>query len=201
MTALEWNLGLNNTYETGIDRGVLFPYNEYGVAWSGLVNVDKKNKQTQNTPLYYEGDKFDIIDETQDRTTTVSAYTYPDVLDELLGFYTDVEGFSYGDQPREFFSMAYRTLIGPSDYRINVLINQKAYATAGSHATIGSSIAPTEFSWEMNGVPMRFRDRLVTFMSFDSRNLRTATLKNIENTLYGTKTRDSNFVEFLEYIT
>lgn len=201
MTALEWNLGPDNTYETGVDRGVLFPYNEYGVAWSGLVNVDKKNQESQNTPLYYEGDKFDILDEPQDRTTTVSAFTYPDVLDELLGSYTDVEGFTYGDQPREFFSMAYRTLIAPSDYRINVLINQKAYATAGGHATIGSSVTPTEFSWEMNGVPIRFRNRLVTFMSFDSRNLRPATLKNIENTLYGTKTRDSSFVEFLEYIT
>ena len=201
MTALEWNLGLNNTYETGIDRGVLFPYNEYGVAWSGLTNVSKKQQSIQTTTLHYEGMPFDILDDSENRTMVLSAYTYPDVFDELLGVYVDDRGFMYGEQPRGWFSMAYRTLIrqGP-DYKINVVMNQKAYATAGEHATIGGSVAPTTFTWEMSGIPIHVMGKSTTFMSFDSRLIRPKTFKEIENTLYGTKTRDSSFKEFLEYM-
>lgn len=201
MARLEWHIDQDNLFQTGTDRGVLFPHNDYGVAWSGLTSVSKKQQSVQTTPLYYEGVPFDILDDSENRTMVLSAYTYPDIFDELLGSYRDDRGFVYGEQPRGWFSMAYRTLInqGP-DYKINVVMNQKAYNTDESYATVGSSVTPTSFTWEMSGIPIHVMGRTTTFMSFDSRIIRPKTFKEIENTLYGTKTRDSSFKEFLEYM-
>ena len=53
---LVWDQSGEKFYETGVDRGVLFPmegaaYGE-GEAWNGLISVDEQPSGAEPTPLY-----------------------------------------------------------------------------------------------------------------------------------------------------
>lgn len=203
MTRIEWFAKEDRTYESGLDRGVIYPYNGWGVSWNALVNVDNKQAQNASTTIYYEGVPFDIEDDNAERTSTVTAFTYPDVLDELCGMPADENGFGYlfGDQKREFFSMSYRTMIdqGP-DYKIHVLINQKARMTGQPRGTHTETFGATNFTWELTGVPALIMNRNTTYVVLDSRNILKSRMTLIEDLLYGTPTRDPDFKDFLAYL-
>lgn len=203
MTRIEWFAEEDRTYESGLDRGVIYPYNGWGVSWNALVNVDNKLSQSPSTPVYYEGVPFDIVDEYPNRVTTVTAFTYPDILDDLCGTVSDPNGFGYtfGDQRRGFFSMCYRTLIdqGP-DYKIHVLINQKAFMTAQPRDTHTDNFGAVDFTWEMTGVPALVLNRHTTYITLDTRKILPDRMELLEGILYGTNTRDPDFRDFLAYM-
>lgn len=202
MAVIEWGVESERIYESGVDKAVLYPYNRWGVAWNGLVSVDGAPTQDSTTPLYYEGMKFDILDDATERTSTVTAFTYPEILDDLTGHPQDYYGYGFGEQEREFFSMCYRSLIntGP-DYKIHVLFNQKAKPTNLTRSTNNENVSNVNFSWEMTGVPVLLMGKYTTYMTLDSRKIDPTQMKLLEDTLYGTPTRDPNFVEFIEYVS
>lgn len=200
MARLSWNNPEGAVYETGLDRGVIYPWNERGVAWSGLKSVSEKNSKGSVGPIYYEGEKFDLLTIHQERTSTVTAYTYPEVLDELVGRPTDYHGFTYGEQEPDFFSMCYRTLVGGGDYLIHVLFNQIATINDVARDTVNATPSATEFSWELEGVPVTIQGRRTTYLTLDTRKLDPNLMSILEGTLYGTEYRDSNFIEFMEYL-
>lgn len=201
MARLEWHSPESRVIEAGVDRGVIYPHNGRGVAWTGLISVSEKRSKGNLLPLYYEGEKFNILSSNSERTSTVSAFTYPDVLDQLTGLHSDRYGIQYDDQEAEFFSMTYRTMVGlQGDYKIHVLFNQKAEINDANRNTMTNVPVQVEFSWDLQGVPIRLMGKRTTSITLDSRELDPQLLRTLEEKLYGTPERDSSFVEFLEYI-
>ena len=64
MAVLTWDETGKKFYETGVDRGVLFPVNpatgaySKGVAWSGLTNVTETPSGAEQTDLYADNIKY-----------------------------------------------------------------------------------------------------------------------------------------------
>lgn len=203
MTRIEWFAAEDRTFESGLDRGVIYPLNGWGVSWNALVSVDRASNDEKSNVIYYEGVPFDTEDTRYGGSTTVTAYTYPDVLDEMCGTIPDENGFGYGfgDQEKQFFSMTYRTMIdqGP-DYKIHVLINQKATMTGQPRGTHTDNLDPTNFTWQLTGVPTMIMNRHTTYILLDTRVISQSRMKLIEDMLYGTATRDPDFKDFLAYM-
>lgn len=201
MTRIAWE-EVEKVYEEGVDRGVLYPHNAPAVPWVGLTNATERPAKDVLVSRYYEGVKYDIVSRPGERTTALSAYTYPDEFDHLTRLTTrDPYGIAYGEQPAGFFSMSYRTMYNDGSYKITVLFNQKATPNDMAYNTIGEQAAPTLFTWDLQGVPIEFSSTIRTsFVVFDSKRVDEAAMKELETYLYGDETHDPSIVGLINLI-
>lgn len=57
-----WDVPGELRYETGLDRGVLYPPGRRAVPWNGLVSVDESTDEANAETIYFDGVKrFDKI--------------------------------------------------------------------------------------------------------------------------------------------
>ena len=189
-------------YEQGVDQAVLYPHNAPAVPWVGLTNATERPSKETLIPQYYEGERYDIIGRPGERTTAISAYTYPDEFEHVTRLTTrDPYGIAYGEQPAGFFSMSYRTMYNDGSYKITVLFNQKATPNDLTYNTIGGETTPTLFTWDLQGVPVRFSNTIsTTFVVFDSKRVDAAAMKELETFLYGDETHDPSIVGLINLI-
>ena len=62
MSKLVWDQIGERYYETGVEKGVLYPVEngtyQAGVAWSGLTTVTEKPSGAESTALYADNTKY-----------------------------------------------------------------------------------------------------------------------------------------------
>ena len=114
---LEWDKDGERTYETGVDRGVLYVKNAQGaygagVAWNGLSSVSEKPSGAESTAIWADDIKYLNLISAEDFGCTIEAYTYPDEFAECDGSAEAVTGVYLGQQPRKKFGFCYRTRYG-----------------------------------------------------------------------------------------
>ena len=118
MSKLSWDQLGQKQFETGVDRGVVYPYNstnhEYapGVAWNGLTSVNESPSGAEPTDLYADNIKYLTLRSAESFGATVEAYTYPDEFAVLDGTAELATGVFVGQQARGLFGFCYRTKIG-----------------------------------------------------------------------------------------
>lgn len=193
MTAIIWDQVGERTFQTGVDRGVLFLKNGQGVPWNGLTSVDD-DSTFQVASAYLDGVKYLQAVAPSDYSGTLKAFTYPEELDELTGLLTVTDGLRYHDQPPKSFNLCYRTLIGNDTegldykYKIHFLYNLFAVPASNSYETLSDGTPkPIEFSWALSGTPPRYPNfRPTVHLSIDSEETPDDLMKLIENIIYGT---------------
>src|SRR5436190_6286759 len=112
MTALTWDEIGERLYETGVDRGVLFPAGEDGVAWNGLTTVTESPSGAESNKQYADNTVYVNLISAEEFGGTIEAYTYPDEFGQNDGSASPADGLALGQQGRRPFGLAYRTLIG-----------------------------------------------------------------------------------------
>ena len=116
MAILVWDKNGDRLYETGVDRGVLFPYTsgryENGVAWNGLTQVSENPSGGEPNPLYADNIKYLNLMSVEELGLSIEAYTYPDAFAECDGSAEIADGVMVGQQDRKPFGMAYKTILG-----------------------------------------------------------------------------------------
>lgn len=188
---LSWDEPGDRQYRTGLDRGVLYPQAGPGVPWNGLISVtDGSTREVK--PAYLDGIKYleqEIIGEWQGKLT---AFTYPDLLDELMGVHAMSSGVYAHEQPSQTFNLSYRTQIGDdisgidAGYIIHMLFNVRALLDDVTHNTRGASTDPEIFSWTLTAVPSVLGGPHPTaHISVDARKISSTALTALEAQLYG----------------
>lgn len=193
MTVLEWDKAGDKVYETGVDRGVLYLNDGTAVPWNGLTSVED-NTSGEIQSYYLDGIK--ILDHvTPDAFEgKLSAFTYPEEFEEILGVVSPAPGLFLHEQESKSFNLSYRTKVGNDldedyGYKIHILYNVKALSDAKRFATIAEQIVPNEFSWSLSGTPPIFilgGIKPTVHVSIDSINTDSERFQHLENTLYGT---------------
>ena len=98
MSKLVWDKTDERIFETGVDKGVLYPFNtttkayDNGVVWNGLTGVTESPSGAEATPLYADNIKYLNLLSAEEFGATVEAYTYPDEFAECNGEANIVEG-------------------------------------------------------------------------------------------------------------
>ena len=131
MAVLEFDKLGEHIYETGVEKGVLFPFTAgaygTGVAWNGLINVTESPSGAEPTPLYADNIKYLNLMSVEEFGASIEAYTYPDEFAECDGSAALGVGVSIGQQTRKPFGMCYKTKIGNDilgedyGYKINLI--------------------------------------------------------------------------------
>src|SRR4051794_12794130 len=191
MTALAWYQVGERRYETGIDRGVLYLPTGAAIPWNGLVSVSET--RTRELKSYYlDGIKYLDQQIPSAYSAKLSAYTYPDELEEILGNTSYVPGVVLHDQKPRLFDLSYRTLEGndtdgiDAGYKIHIVWNVMAVPSDVTFDTVGKDAAPELFEWSLTTAPQQmFGVRPTSHMSIHSRHIDPDLLIEFETILYG----------------
>ena len=196
MTKLNWDVQGERYYETGVSKGVLYPFKEgkykTGVPWNGLTAVTESPSGAEPTPLYADNIKYLNLLSNEEFAATVEAYTYPDEFAECDGSAEIAVGVSAGQQKRIPFGMSYVTKIGNDTdgqdhgYKIHLIYGALAAPTQKSYATVNDNPEAITFSWELSTTPVEVPNLKPTAcITIDSTKVGSDKLKKIEDKLYG----------------
>jgi hypothetical protein len=195
MTTLVWDQVGERRYETGVDRGVLYLINGTAVPWNGLTSVNETLSREVKS-YYIDGIKYLDHHVPGSYAAKLSAFTYPDELDALVGNPEFAPGVVLHDQRASLFHLSYRTKVGSDldadlGYKVHVLYNLLANPSDATYDSMSDSPDVKPFEWSLTGTPnVMFGIRPTSHISLDSRNLDPALLVEIEGLLYGTATAD-----------
>ena len=202
MTKLNWDVQGERYYETGVSKGVLYPFKESkyskGVAWNGLTAVTESPSGAEPTPLYADNIKYLNLLSNEEFAATVEAYTYPDEFAECDGSAELATGVSVGQQKRIPFGMSYVTKIGNDTdgqdhgYKIHLIYGALAKPSQKNYATINDNPEAITFSWELSTTPVAVPNLKPTAcITIDSTKVGSDKLKKIEDKLYGTESEEA----------
>lgn len=195
---LQWDETGKRLYETGIEKGVLYPINaqgEYkpGVAWNGLTSVSESPSGAEATALYADDIKYLNLYSAEEFGATIEAYTYPDEFAECDGSKELAAGVVVGQQARKTFGLAYKTLVGNDvdgqdhGYKLHLIYGAMCSPSQKQYQTVNDSPSAITFSWEVKTTPVTVPNMKPTAsITIDSTKVDAAKLTVLENKLYGT---------------
>jgi hypothetical protein len=220
MAKLVWDNTGDRFYETGVDHGVLYPYNtnsktyDNGVAWNGLTQVSEQPEGAEPTDLYADNIKYLTLMSTETFKATIEAYTYPDEFAICNGEGSLGTGVVVGQQKRVPFGLCYRTKVGNDvdpdlGYKIHLIYGALASPSERAYATVNDSPEAITFSWSVSTTPVEVPGMKPTAsLTIDSTKFVTeaekARLAALEDRLYGAAGSDAGLPlpqEVMEIIT
>lgn len=212
MAAIVWDKLESRTFETGLDRGVLYLNSGQAVPWNGLTSIIENPDRT-SSPVYFDGRKtIDLVD-VGDYSATMRALTYPDEFLEVEGHREMEPGVFFADQNPTTFGLSYRTLLGDGivgearGYRLHLLYSLTAVPANKSYRSVSDDTEAIEFEWKITGVPQNFLFvRPTSHVIIDSVRTDPDVLSELEDILYGTPTSDprlispSDLLKVIDYV-
>ena len=194
---LKWDQTGERLYETGVDRGVLFPQDDKGAygagaAWNGLTAVNESPSGAEASPFYADNIKYLELMSVEEFGAGIEAYMYPDEFKPCVGEAEIAPGVFVTQQTRRAFGMTYRTLIGNDTvgndygYTIHLVYGARASVSEKSNATINESIEPATMSWDITTTPVSVTGAKPTaHLKIDSTKVDKDKLAQLEAMLYG----------------
>jgi len=208
MTKIIWNKAGERFYETGVDRGVLYPNTAPGLPWNGLIAVNEVTEGGEPTAYYIDGQKYLILTASEDFAAQIQAYTYPKEFAENDGTVQLRAGLFIDKQPRKTFCMSYRTMIGndtvgeAKGYKIHLIYNALASPTTRSNSTKTASPTPSTFTWDVKTKPVDIEGRNASaHFIIDSTRINSFLLAALEDILYGSGSTQPRIPTPIELLT
>lgn len=150
---LSWNSAGERLYETGVDRCVLYPTLDKGIAWNGITEIAEEEAGGEVQTQYADGVKYVNLAAASEFELSLSAYTYPDEFEEFNGSLEIDKGVHAHQQPRGSFNLSYRTLIGNDlqgsnfGYKIHIVYNARATPEEYTYSSTSDEPGAEPFSW------------------------------------------------------
>lgn len=196
MSRIVWDRAGEHFYETGVDRGVLYPtvsgaYSK-GVVWNGLTSVSENPSGADTSAQYADNIKYLNLVAAEEFGATIEAFTYPDEFAVCDGSAEPVRGVRIGQQTRRPFGFTYRTLVGNDlegteyGYQIHIVYGATASPSSRDYNTVNDSPEAITFSWEVTTTPVEVTGYKPTAtLVIDSNKVSLAALNALEDILYG----------------
>lgn len=209
---LAWDETGKRFYETGVEKGVLFPVasGAYGpgVPWNGLINVNEKPSGAEASPLYADNIKYLNLVSNEDFGLTIEAYTSPDEFAACDGSAEIAPGVFISQQNRSTFGFSYVNKIGNDTdgmdhgYKIHLVYGCLASPSERNHGTVNESPEAETLSWDVTTTPVKIPGfKPTAHISIDSTKVGATELAALEAILYGSENSESKLPLPEELIT
>lgn len=200
MFNLSWDDIGEKKFETGVDRGVLYPVvsGAYpkGVVWNGLTTISESPDGGDAQDFYADNIKYGSLRGTENFNGSIECYTYPDEWKACDGRTELVRGVTIGQQNRKAFGLSYRSLLGNDvdllnyGYILHLVYNATSSPSEKSRQTVNESPEAQTFSYEFKTTPVPVNAienaKATAHIEIDSTKVSAAQLAAIEAILYGT---------------
>ena len=197
MAVLTWDQTGEKLYETGVQKGVLYPMDGAvygkGVAWNGLTAVNETPSGAESTKLYADDIKYLDIRSAEEFGATIEAYSSPEEFDACDGTAELADGVNIGQQNRKGFGFCYRSTIGNDTeynnygYKLHIIYGLTASPSERSYSTVNDSPEAATLSWEVSSTPVNVAGfKPTSIVTINSKKINAQALKEIEDALYGT---------------
>ena len=201
MAVLTWDQTGEKLYETGVQKGVLYPMNGAvygkGVAWNGLTAVNETPSGAESTKLYADDIKYLDIRSAEEFGATIEAYSSPEEFDACDGTAELAAGVNIGQQNRKGFGFCYRSTIGNDTeynnygYKLHIIYGLTASPSERSYSTVNDSPEAATLSWEVSSTPVNVAGfKPTSIITINSKKINPEALKEIEDALYGTASEE-----------
>lgn len=202
MSKLVWDQTGERYYETGTDRGVVYPQvsGAYpkGAAWNGLIGVTLSPSGAEPTALYANDHKYLSLMSVEELGGTIEAYTYPKEFAECDGSASLAAGVNIGQQKRKAFGFCFRNKIGNDTegtsfgYKLHLIYGALAAPTEDANTSINDSPEPKNMSWEFSTTPVEVAGFEPTAsITIDSTEVDAEKLAALEAILYGSESEEA----------
>lgn len=195
MVRLTWGTLGERSYETGVDRGVLYPDVGPGVAWNGLTAVREAPSAGVPDSYYLDGTKYLSVSKPGSFSGSIEAVTYPDEFSEYDGWSSTIQGLSLGGQRQRSFGFCYRTLVGNAAsgtdhaYKIHIVYQAMVVPADRDYNTLSDTPEFSPFRWDFTTTPMPIVGRRpLANVVIESSKTHPELLATIEDILYGSTT-------------
>lgn len=193
MAELVWGGNGQRYFETGIDRGVLYPRVGPGVPWNGLTGISEKPDGGTPRAFYADGFKYLNLASSEEYSASLTAFSAPPEFARCDGTQGILNGLFITQQRREQFDLSYRTRVGNDQdgsdhgYKIHLVYNALASATTRDFRTVDSSSQAISMTWDITTTPPEITGyRPSAHFIIDSRYTPKTLLSQFEGMLYGT---------------
>ena len=201
MAVLTWDQTGEKLYETGVQKGVLYPVDGAvygkGVAWNGLTAVNETPSGAESTKLYADDIKYLDIRSAEEFGATIEAYSSPEEFDACDGTAELAAGVNIGQQNRKGFGFCYRSTIGNDTeynnygYKLHIIYGLTASPSERSYSTVNDSPEAATLSWEVSSTPVNVAGfKPTSIITINSKKINPEALKEIEDALYGTTSEE-----------
>ena len=201
MTAIVWDTAGSKYLETGVDHGVLYPFNKEenaytgGVAWNGLTGVTESPSGADTNDLYADNIKYASLRAAETFGATVEAYTYPDEFAKCDGSAEVAPGVMIGQQTRDTFGLFYRTKLtndlNIDEYKYHLVYGATASPSETAQATVNDSPDAITFSWELSTTPVNVTgNKPTSILTIDTEKADKDKLAELEKILFGSEDTD-----------
>lgn len=202
MSKLEWDKSGERLFETGVEKGVLYPavngaYPK-GVAWNGLISVTQSPSGAEASPFYADNRKYLNLMSNEDFAGSISAYMYPEEFEACDGSAELAPGVTIGQQARSTFGFTYVTKIGNDTdgvdhgYKIHLVYGALAAPSERNHSTVNESPEPLELSWDFSTTPVEVPGFKPTgHCEINSTKVDKTKLAALEAVLYGSESEEA----------
>jgi hypothetical protein len=200
---LAWDQSGDRTYETGVDKGVLYTVDGTGAyakgyAWNGLTAVTESPTGADANPLYADNIKYLNLVAAEQFGGTIEAYTYPDEFGQCDGTAEPHPGVRVGQQGRKPFGLSYRTLMGNDldgedyGYKLHLVYGALAAPSDKAYASVNDKPAAISFKWTFTTTPVAFAaGKPTAIITIDSTLVSAGDLTALETVLYGSDSADA----------
>lgn len=196
MSKLTWDQTGERVYETGVEQVALFKQSAgaypNGVAWNGITALNITPSGAEPTALYANNKKYVTLMSAEELGGTIEAYTYPDAWAECDGSAEVTPGVYVGQQPRQTFGLAAKTLIGNDTeqtkygYKLHLIYGGLASPSEQSNSTVNDSPEAKTMSWEFSTTPVAMSGfEPTSYICIDSTKVDAEKLKALEAIIYG----------------
>lgn len=192
-----WDKTGEKFFESGTDRGVVYPVNSsgaypFGAGWNGLTGVTYSPSGAEATKLYANNGNYVSLYSAEEVGGTITAYTYPDEFAACDGSAELTPGVRIGQQTRKAFGLSWRTFVGNDvdgqehAYIIHIIYGAMASPSERAYTSINDSPEAVELSWEFTTTPVNVSGfKPIAYLEIDSRTVTPQALAAIEDVLYG----------------
>lgn len=197
MSKLIWDKTGERYYETGLDRGVLYPMQDTGfytkgVAWNGLTSATEKPSGGEPNPIWADNIKYANMMSAEEFGLTIEAFTFPDEFAECDGSKEVAPGIVIGQQDRKTFGLSYRTKFGNDakgndlGYKLHLVYGCLASPSEKGYTTLNDSPDAVSFSWDIDCTPVNVTDyKPTSSITITSTKMDAEKLAALEEVLYG----------------
>ena len=202
MSKLVWDKTGERIYETGVEKGVLYPFANgtysKGVAWNGLTNVSENPSGAESTALYADNIKYLNLMSNEEFGASIEAYTYPDEFAACDGSAEIATGVLIGQQKRSMFGLSYVTKIGNDTdgtdygYKIHLVYGALASPSEKPYSTVNDSPEAITLSWEVSTTPVEVPGfKPTATVTINSTKVKKEELERLETILYGSESEEA----------